>query len=233
MIHPLLPEFYMKGMDKSEKKWIPWSVQCFFFLFDLKDLKGKPFFYCTKEKTFPAGVITLQTAIHTIPHPQKLFIFADSAHMTVHENVSACEGGNANVIHSHVSKQSQFPASHSARLFQPERRRRRLSSECHLQLPHRDSARWGAVQKGLLSPAGLILTSLPGASHTSWNSLNYAANRTQRSKQRSDECSVTGCVLWRSFCAICHQTCSGPVLHKNWTILTFIWSSLNCTIDFI
>lgn len=50
----LLPGFYLKGIDKSEK-WISWSVKCFSFSFSSRIWRENQFFYCTKEKTFPAG----------------------------------------------------------------------------------------------------------------------------------------------------------------------------------
>lgn len=62
----------------------------------------------------------------------------------------------------------------------------------------KEEGRVFALQQLLFSPHPLR------ASHSSWKSLNYAASMTQRSKWLSDE---TGCVLWRSFSANCHQTC--------------------------
>lgn len=181
-------------------------------------------------------------AIYTFTHPQKLFIFSDSAHMTVHENVSACEGGYVNVIHSHVSKQSKFPAITLTRLgFSSLRAAVSGSPRCvrgSRPIPCHDSARWGscvlwvvrrrkgkekedgrvfALQQLLFSPHS------PRASHTSWKSLNYAASMTQRSKWLSDE---TGCVLWRSFSARCHQTCCQPGMDfciKSQFSPSFIW----------
>ncbi len=68
----------------------------------------------------------------------------------------------------------------------------------------------GGGEGGLLSPAGFILTSFPGASHTSWNSLNYAPSMAQRSKWHSKKYCVTGCVLWRSYFIIHHPTSDRP-----------------------
>lgn len=88
---------------------------------------------------------------------------------------------------------------------------------------------------GLLSPAGFILTSFPGASHTSWNSLNYAPSMAQRSKRHSEKKCVTGCVLWRSYFINQHRTTYrlGQKVCSEYAVCYFVCSLKKCTVIFI